>query len=407
MSSLIARRTTPGSWPRSGGPLPLAQPLACVLGDTDLLRPLGLGGIPCVVVADLGAPARFSRFARAALEWADAWERPRELVEILMRFGANQPEPPILFYQEDADLLVVSRHRNRLRQVFRFVVPDATLVEDLVDKSRFQVMAARAGLPVPAARRLIPSELPHPWDLDLRFPVVIKPLTRRNDVWEPVGGLGKAHRVDSPEALGALWPRLAAAGIELLIQELIPGPETRIESYHVYVDAAGEVVGEFTGRKLRTYPREYGHSTALVITDAPDVVELGRELVRRLDLRGVAKFDFKRGPDGKLYLLEINPRFTLWNHPGALAGVNLPVLVYRDLAGLPRRAVPRARPGVRWCKVWKDWAAARAAGVPLAKWVIWAWSCEAKRHLSWDDPLPLMGGALWRLSRAVQVPTRR
>ena len=42
------------------------RPLACVMGDMDLLRPLGLARIPCVVVARPGAAPRFSRFARAS-----------------------------------------------------------------------------------------------------------------------------------------------------------------------------------------------------------------------------------------------------------------------------------------------------------------------------------------------------
>ena len=46
--------------------------------------------------------------------------------------------------------------------------------------------------------------------------------------------------------------------MEVLAQELIPGPETCIESYHVYVDGEGEVVGQFTGKKIRTYPERFG-----------------------------------------------------------------------------------------------------------------------------------------------------
>ena len=42
-------------------------------------------------------------------------------------------------------------------------------------------------------------------------------------------------------------------------------------SYHVYVDERGEILGEFTGQKLRTYPREYGDSTALEITSDDEV----------------------------------------------------------------------------------------------------------------------------------------
>jgi predicted ATP-grasp superfamily ATP-dependent carboligase len=49
--------------------------------------------------------------------------------------------------------------------------------------------------------------------------------------------------------------------------------------------------------------------------------------------------------------LEINPRFTLWHHAGAVAGVNIPALVYADLTGTPRPATARAKAGVRRCRV--------------------------------------------------------
>ena len=104
---------------------------------------------------------------------------------------------------------------------------------------------------------------------------------------------------------------------------------------------------------------------ALEITDADDVRRTGRAIVERLSLTGVAKLDFKRDPRGDLRLLEINPRFNLWHHAGAIAGVNIPALVYADLVGIPRPPVAPARAGVRWCRMWKDLPAARADGMPL------------------------------------------
>ena len=149
--------------------------------------------------------------------------------------------------------------------------------------------------------------------------------------------------------------------MDLLAQEMIPGPETKIESYHCYVDEKGTVVGEYTGRKIRTYPEALGHSTALTITNADDVAKLGRELVAKLNFSGVAKFDFKRAPDGRLHLLEVNPRYNLWHYVGAVAGVNLPALVYGDLLGLPRPAPKRARAGASWCNITRDRLAAGKA----------------------------------------------
>ena len=367
--------------------------LACVMGDMDMVRPLGLAGIPCTVVARPGAPTVHSRFTRSVLYWNDATETLEQLLETLIRFGAAQSEKPILFYQEDKQLLAVSCHREQLARVFRFVMADAELVQDLVDKARFQALANRLNLPVPATRQLHPARDPAPLDLGLRFPIIVKPLTRCK-AWDDLEA-GKALRINSLRALHGQWLRLAATGLHFLAQELIPGPETRIESYHVYVDARGDIAGEFTGRKLRTQPAAFGHSTALTITEEADVIRLGREIIARIGLRGVAKLDFKRAPDNRLYLLEINPRFNLWHHLGAVAGVNLPALVHADLTGQPRPAVQRARVGACWCHMSRDRLAARELGIPTLTWAAWMLRCDAK-SLVWDDPMPFLRNTLSR-----------
>jgi predicted ATP-grasp superfamily ATP-dependent carboligase len=368
---------------------------ACVLGDMDLVRPIASAGIACAVVTRPGVPSLYSRFARPRLQWDDGAKDAGELVEVLVRFARPQPEPPVLFYQEDAQLLMISRFREQLARAFRFVIADAPLVEGLVDKARFQTLAERHGLPVPPARQFHPVAI-DPDDLDLAFPVILKPLTRLKR-WNELLGSRKALAVETADALRALWPQLLELGVDLLAQELIAGAEARIESYHCYVDASGSIAGEFTGRKIRTYPAAFGHTTALEITDAEDVQQLGRAIAERLGLTGVAKFDFKRDGQGKLHLLEINPRFTLWHHAGAVAGVNIPALVHADLTGAPRPQAARARAGVRWCRAWKDFPAARAAGVPLTQWLPWLWRCEAKSSLAWDDPMPFVRSSLHRL----------
>ena len=371
-------------------------PVACVAGDMDLVRALGLAAIPCVVVAPTHSPPCYSRFQHGSLRWADAWIEPERLVETLIRFGSSQRNRPVLFYQEDGDLLLISRRRDLLAQVFRFVIAEASLVEALVDKAKFQLLADRLALPVPPARCVRPEDGASVDALDLPYPLIVKPLTRRPTSWAAVGRGGKAVQVNSPVELRIVWDRAFKAQMPLMIQSLVPGDETAIESYHVYVDGDRTIVAEFTGRKIRTYPAQFGDSTALTITDAEDVAELGRELVGRLKLTGVAKFDFKRAPDGKLYLLEINPRFTLWHHPAALAGVNIPALVYSDLAGLPRPHVQRARAGVRWCRAWQDVRAAREQRMPFLQWVRWTVACDAKSTIALDDPLPFLASAMWR-----------
>jgi D-aspartate ligase len=372
------------------------QPIACVMGDMDLLKPLALAGVPCAVAAHPGAPSLYSRHARARVVLAGEPEDHEATVDALLRFAQTQRERPVLFYEEDCQVLMISRYRERLAGAFRFVIADARLVEDLLDKGRFQTLAQRLRLPVPAGRHFDPAAI-EAVDLGLAFPLIVKPL-RRDEKWSAAFGRRKALYVESIEQLSTFWPLLRPLGASLIAQEYIPGGEGSIESYHAYVDQKGAIVADFTGAKLRTYPARCGHTSALEITDAGDVRRLGRAVVEQLHLTGVAKLDFKRDPRGGLHLLEINPRFNLWHHAGAVAGINIPALVYADLTGTKRPEVQRAKSGTRWCRPWTDVAAARAAGMSVRDWLRFAIRCEAKSSLAWDDPLPLIGASLHRLT---------
>jgi D-aspartate ligase len=363
--------------------------LALVMGDVDLVRALGLAGIPSAFAGAPDAPARFSRHVDALLPWTD----DDRAVEALLRFAQEQPEPPVLYPQTDAALLMTSRHRERLSSGFRFMLADRALVDQLVDKDRFQALAERRGLPIPPAQRLQIDGDERPPALDVGFPLVVKPLVRIGD-WDSVGAGGKALHVGCREDWAALWPRLARWPSDVVVQQLIPGPESAIESYHAYVDEHGLIAGEFTGRKIRTYPVRYGFSTAVEVVELPDVTALGRDVLASLGLRGVAKADFKRDERGRLHLLEVNPRFNLWHHPGAVAGVNLPALVHADLTGRPRPSGTRATRRVTWCRPLTDLRAAHASGMSPLRWMRFARRCDALSGLARDDPLPFLRGTL-------------
>lgn len=374
--------------------------LACVLGDADLVRALGMAGIRSACVTRPGWPADHSRFTDTRIEWADNWGQPERLLENVLGFACAMPEPPPLFFQHDGDLMFVSRNREALRPHLRFTIAEAELIEQCVDKTRFIVLAQRLGLPIPKSVVLWPAVQPGLPQLDLEPPLILKPLTRRDDWWLPLAGHAKAIQVDSYEELEREWPALSEADVDLVVQEMIPGGEERIESYHGYIDPAGDVAAEFTGRKVRTLPARFGETTACVITDAGDVRELGRDCMRRLGLTGVAKLDFKRDASGGLHLLEANPRFNLWHLPGAAAGVNIPAVVYADLLELPRPRIGPARAGVSYSVPWHDYRAVRENGTSLARWASWQARCETRHNVALDDPMPFVGGMVLKKLRA-------
>src|SRR3954469_4035106 len=201
-------------------------PLAYVRGDMNLIMPFGRAGIPCVAVCRRDEPPAFSRFVCGRVERTDAWTEQEAQVEALIAHARRRSDRPILYYGGDPELQIVSRYRDLLSSRFRFVVARREFVEQCLAKLRFSELASAAGLSVPRTAEVDPGGGRMP---DMRWPVIVKPLTREEPVWAPFGASSKAVEVGTPTAFIALCERLAKAGVEVIAQESIPGPESRVE----------------------------------------------------------------------------------------------------------------------------------------------------------------------------------
>ena len=115
------------------------DPLAVVMGNIDVVRPLGLAGIPCAVFAPPQDPVHWSRHVRSRVPYHNPWESPQAAADALLAFAREQAEPPVLFPQSDGDLLLLSRHRERLGRDSRFLLADTEVVETLADKVLLRV----------------------------------------------------------------------------------------------------------------------------------------------------------------------------------------------------------------------------------------------------------------------------
>jgi predicted ATP-grasp superfamily ATP-dependent carboligase len=208
------------------------------------------------------------------------------------------------------------------------------------------------------------------------------------------------------EELFELHERVKANAPTFVAQRFVSGGEERIYSYHAYLDDSSEPLGEFAGKKIRTYPMEAGVSTYLELVKDPEVMALGRRASSALGLVGPVKFDFKRDAlDERLYLFEVNTRFTLWCYLGAACGVNLPKIAYSDLVGENPSLPEDYRTGVRWLSFGNDLRAFmrdyRPSGkLSLADYLRSFRGQKVYDVFSWRDPLPL-GVTMLNYSRAL------
>jgi predicted ATP-grasp superfamily ATP-dependent carboligase len=370
-----------------------------LLGGVNLVRTLGHAGIPAVVAsADPDEPAFASRHctARHILPPLDHPQAVDRLIGIgeRMREAAGQRVP--LMYGSDDALDLIYAHRERLKRHFRFLVTDPAVATALIAKDRFQALAVERGLPVP-------QELA--WEGDgpatlaaATREVLVKPRVKVD--WHDsvlhtrvFGGDSKA-RIYPDGAAVLADPAVALFRDQLTFQDYIPGDDASLWSFHGYADETGALLASFIGRKIRTDPPLTGESAFIELAHDETLAELGRDIARRLPLKGAFKMDFKRDPrDGRWYILEINARYNLWHYLGAANGVNLMAVAYGHLLGHQRRVPAPPSTAWRWLSLENDWRAFRvlhARGeLGLAGWLASiVFSRNVYNLFAWNDPGP-------------------
>ena len=373
------------------------RPPALLLGGVNLVRALGLARIPVIVAAsEPFTPAMASRYSIGRCALPPVAQRDA-VVERLLRVGeilsGGLCTRVPLFYGDDDQLGLVQDYRDALSPYFGFVLPDAALSRALHSKQLFQAFAERRGLPVP--RRLEWDEL-----ADFDAPVLVKPKQKTH--WDSSAvhrqlfqGAGKARVFPAGRAL--LGDALATTlRDELALQEYIPGDDRTLWSFHGFADEQGELLAWFIGRKIRTYPPLTGDSSYLELAHDAALAALGRELVRRIGLKGVFKMDFKRhAASGRFYLLEVNARFNLWHYLGAKGGVNLAQVAYEYVTRGERCAPLQPPARYRWLAPRLDYLAYRSlAGRGELSAARWLASLAGARKVydlfAWTDPMPFL-----------------
>ena len=391
--------------------------LAVLATDMNLLRCFSGTSIATIVTSsDPSNVLVRSRHCRRYALTADAASLPERFIEDLVSLGRDHGERPVLYYSGDAALLAISRHRDTLAPFFRFLMPPNELVEDLVDKTRFARLATDLGIPVPLT--VTGSDLTSAEEVlaQVSLPCLFKPSSRhlgwdRSTLLKDAGGEPqKVLIAHTAEDFVRLYERVRQFTDRFVIQPYIHGGDDCIYSFHAYFDRHGESLAHFVGRKIRTYPRQNGVSTYLELVKAPEIVELGLDIARRMGFVGAIKIDLKKdSTSGRLFVLEVNPRYTLWNHLGTACGINLPLVAYAEQTDQSVTRSRDYRTGIRWLSFGNDFRtflrSYRPAGeLSATKWLASLWSPKVYDIFALDDPLPFLA-TVWQYAKLL-IATR-
>ncbi|MDS7594575.1 ATP-grasp domain-containing protein [Agrobacterium tumefaciens] len=324
-------------------------------GTLALARSLGALNVRVTYLTHDSPLPGWSRFVHETIRWPGPHDPGA------FRFLRDLAERPdlkgsLLIAAGDGEVQLVAENRELLSVCYKIVLPDWTVLRWLCEKPLLYRRATELGVAIPRT-----YELSSPADADIAdivFPVVLKPNMGGGNT-----ALAKAKviRAENLEELKLAYLDAASqigAG-NVVVQELIPGGgESQFSYAALWKD--GEPVAEFTARRTRQYPVDFGYtSTYVEVVDQPQALEAARKILRSVGHSGLVEVEFKldRRTD-TLKLLDVNPRPWSWFALCSAAGVDLGAMLWRIANDMPQQRSADAQQGVAWSYMVRDLVAA-------------------------------------------------
>ena len=356
------------------------------LNGLGVVRSLARGQVPIVALdTDLKKPEAATRFGRKIRVSALSGEAfVQELCRVRQRFDSD----PVLILTQEASVATLSATRDRLAHLYRFTLSAPSVTEDLLDKTRFQMLAEKHGFPVPRSVVIRDPDGAAPAS-GLRFPCVLKPTTKHPGYAKK---FAKAYKVTSLSEVDALWSSMRDIVDEVIVQEWIEGAESNI-FFCLQYRGRDRPPASFVGRKICQWPPFIGGTASCV--PAPEVeaelTAMTNEFFDAVGFVGIGSMEYKRDSrDGAFYMVEPTVGRTDYQEGiAALNGANIPLAAYLGEAGAPPPLFRKVTPP----RAWRDpdgYAKARLAGSPDPMREITGEVKVCDAYFQANDPMPYL-----------------
>ena len=366
-------------------------------------RSLGRSGVHVVAVGHHPCWASASKYVSEFLICPHPVTEEAAFCEFLLRRLGGRPFKPVLMVTADEFLVAISRNRALLADSFLIGIPEERLLERIVDKYTQTRLAEGCGVATPATYCPGADDDVDELSARLHFPVIVK--GRYVAQWRRIlGTAAKAFVAKDARDLAHVLGRVWSLGVEPIVQEVISGPDANHYKVCVYVAPDGQLRLCFGLQKIRQNPPRLGVGSAVRSLAWPQLLATGRALFEGLKYTGVGSAELKLDDrDGRLKLIEINPRYWQQSWLATRCRMDFPVTEYRELTGQQVKCPSTFEEGVVWVSPSADLRSAvaymRSGELSVAGWL---GSLRGKRVLadfSWDDPRPFVRRIVSRATR--------
>ena len=331
-------------------PSPIAVVCGLGLNGLGVVRSLGRRGVPTIGVDHSRKQTGiFSRYCCGVLGpdvSKDAAGFVAFMAELGRRVVAAGKGKGVLIPTSDTMISALSDGRDELGEYFEYTMPEASIVNKLLDKKEFYRALDALNLPLP--KTFYPADLAEVRRIstDLRYPYIIKPVFSSAFCEE---FRVKVFRAESAEELVVAYEKATDSGHEVVVQEMIPGSDENLNLVMACFSRSFDVQGILSFRRIRQYPRVFGNGALCVSTYKPELIDVVTAFARKTGYYGILDAELKYDQrDGIFKFIEVNPRSGWQNALAFKCGVNLPYMAYCEAIGRSVKPIVSRREGVKW-----------------------------------------------------------
>jgi len=305
--------------------------LGCSVNSLSLIRSLGRHGIPIVAVGSRARRYAICFFSKYVVDKAIALD-PREFSKRFLAFLLSKSDKwkgSILIPTSDEILEVISYHKGILSKFYIVAAPDWNVLKNILNKRVLYENALKGAIPTPVTFYPTSMESLLRHKDEYVYPCVLKPCLIH------LFGVSFRRKVFVIRNLSELISNFKCTqkfGLEMMIQEIIPGKDDTLYTYAAYYSSSGKPLAEHTSRKLRQNPPGFGGPRIMEVTDTPEIVKYSRSLLSQLSYRGICNVEYKKDRrNGDFKLLDLNARSGTSIGLPISNGVDFPWIMYNDM----------------------------------------------------------------------------
>lgn len=233
----------------------------------------------------------------------------------------------------DLELPILAENKQKLEETgAKVIIASKEIIDIAFDKWKTVLFLENSGLKSPKTFINLDKAMDAINNGELHFPLVIKPrwgsASIGIDFPEDMEELKLAYQLQKKRLERTILKEASSSDIDqaILIQEKIEGKEYGMD---VLNDFEGNYVGSFVREKLSMRSGETDKAVSII---DPRFESIGKTIGSKLKHLGNLDCDVLE-QDGKLYVLELNPRFGGGYPFSHEAGVNTPAIYFEWLKG--------------------------------------------------------------------------